>query len=669
MKLYSKKFIFVCSSVVILLPLSLVFFQNMTMVAPATITYTQLSSVSGGQCTIRPSTAGAVFYNALIQQRTVSGLKDVEVLHHVSTRLGFGLSPFGSLVPSKTNDCTTVFIAEELARQISRIGTNTDSTHVTQIRRGLLPFSMYSRSQIDRLIWRFQQDPTTSNYTTQLNGNAHSAVWNQARREVALLMNLRNILGSQLVTAAGKLEDHQFNLEDRLAEFWSNHFNVDNSKAEQLSPGNDSLPQVMRQRAGSTFYNLLTGVIQHPAMLKYLDNHNNFYQCNTSGVCTSSNQNLARELMELHTFGVPPKITAADTTSPYGQSDVVALSEILAGWNTTPYSDSVNPGQFYFHSTLFANKTITLMGSSYPAATAAAAQSRVTAFLKVLANHASTKKNICKKIAKNLFTPSLVAQGQNVCINAWGTDGNLKAMYQAMLALPAFWSKANYKSLYRTPIEVPIASARALGMNIIDMKREVDRYGFDEVPYNPTSLTIAAYATLLPNLKSKSVWWAFFGIQNEIRSLLGTYRGEVALPIGYSDIGLDHLSSTFVDEASRITLNVSNYLEGMDKTGLRLDPVSSNVRKSLENDLVIDGPDVTIQNYIQNTLNMGYVVRFNGFLIAKSPYELPPSQQNIIETVVAKKTAWPYFASAPGSYCIDKAIATMAQSTAIQLKK
>jgi hypothetical protein len=659
---------------VVVVPSALFFYQNMVMVPTTTITYSQLSSVSGGLCTIRPSTAGASFYNALVGQRTAGtnggGLRDVEVLHHVSTRLGFGLSPFGSLVPNRANDCTTVFIAEEIARQLGQIGTNVDTSQLRDIRRGLLPFTMYPRGDIGRLLWRFQNDPTTNNYMTQLGGTAHAAVFFKARQEVAILMTLRNIMGSQTITSSGALEDHQFNLEDKIGEFWFNHFNVDYSKAEHLSSGSDNMVEVMRSRAGSTFYSLLLSVIRHPSMIRYLDNSENYYQCDTAGVCRASNQNLARELLELHTFGLPPKTSATDTSSPYDQNDVVAMSEILAGWNTNWINHSTAPSQFNFNTTLFAKKTVTLMGVSYPATDAASAQARVESVLKMLANHSRTKTNICRKLAKNLFASDMfVTQAETSCVANWGVDGSLRPMYRSFLLRSQFWSKNNYKTLYRTPIEIPIASARALGMNLIDLHREVLRNNLTEVPYNPATLTIPSYVILLPALKATSPWWATHSIGNDIRRLLGVMRGEVALPIGYSDNGLDHLSASYVDEVSRITLNISNYLEGMDKTGLRIDKVSNNVRLDLENRLATTGNLSTQQHAIQNILNMGSVVRYTSFNTSTSGYELPASQQSIISQVVLKNTAWPVWADKPGSYRLEKALGMLSQSTAIQLKK
>ena len=192
----------------------------MAPTAPSTITYTQLSSIDPAtkKCTIRP-VAGKPYYDAIVAQRATAGLIDAEVMSHVATRLGFGLAPFGSLVPSYANDCTTVFFAEELARQLTILGTNVDSPLVWSIRGGLLPNSMYPRASLDKEMTRFRNDPAA------VAVSAHSVLWYKARQETELLMNLRNIIGSEALLASGKIEDHQINLEERLDEIWINHFN------------------------------------------------------------------------------------------------------------------------------------------------------------------------------------------------------------------------------------------------------------------------------------------------------------------------------------------------------------------------------------------------------------------------------------------------------------
>jgi len=634
---------------------------GMAPTAPPTITYTQLSSIDPAtkKCTIRP-VAGKPYYDAIVAQRAAGGLIDVEVMSHVATRLGFGLAPFGSLVPPLANDCTTVFFAEELARQLTIVGTNVDSALVRTIRGGLLPNSMYSRASLDMEMTRFRNDPAA------VAVSAHSVLWFKARQETELLMNLRNILGSEVLLASGKIEDHQMNLEERLDEIWINLFNVDGSKAEQYNGGSDSMIEALRRQTGSTFFSLLSAVIKHPAMLVYLDNQANAYVCSAPGVCAASNQNLARELMELHTFGIGPQ-TATLTTSPYTQDDVEAMASILAGYNVTPFTDPTSPGQFVYNATLAANVPITLMGTAY----AATGATRLDTVLRMLANHPQTRAHICARLAQNLFAPSLVAAGRDACAAAWGTDGNLKAMYAAMLELPSFWAKTNYMALYRTPIDQTMAVARAIGVNAVDLRREVQRWAMTYMTFEPTSLTGVEWVDLNTTLKSRSVWWTFQGIHNELRNLLGVYRGEIALPIGYSDLATDVLSSAYVDAVSRTAFGIAALLDGMD-ADLRVDRVCRAVKDVLNASMTASGAAYTKQYYFEVPagLALGRVVSYATLgPVTSSPYMLAPSQQSIVSAIVANRATWPYFPGHTGSETIAKAMAILALGNSREMKK
>ena len=647
------------------------FFVNMQAVAPTTITYSQLSSVNATTklCTVRPSTAGLVYYNAMISKRSVTGqgLNDSELLSHAATRLGFGLSPFGPIVADKANDCITVFLAEEIVRQLGLIGSNVDSAQVTRIRQGYLPLSFYPRADLDKAMWRFQNDPTdVSVIVPPATGTAHGALWYRARQEIYLLMNLRNIMGSQAVLADGSLVDHQINLQDAIGEFWVNHFNVDGSKAEQYYSGSDSMVEGMRTKFGGTFYSLLSQVMNHPAMLVYLDNKDNHYVCQTvNGVskCAASNQNLGRELMELHTFGVGP--SAANTTSPYTQLDVVAMADILAGYNVVPYNASTNPGSFIYNSTLAANVPVSLMGVSY----AATGQPRLGTVLKMLANHAQTKQNICGRLAEHFFAAAATTVAKNACVAAWGTDGALTTMYAAMFKLPEFWSKANYRNLYRTPIEIPIAAARGIGLNIVDFKFKVVADKLSNTAYVPANMTPLSFITAHDAMKKTSGWWTFYSIAVHIKNLLGVHRGEIALPIGYEHLGFEHLSSTYVDETSRTAFNVVATLEGMDKT-TRIDIASNAVNSLLETKLAASGGPVTQQYFLDQFANTGKIASFaTSSVTVPPPYTLPPSQQTIISTVVANRASWPYDINSSTNKKIEKALSTLAFGHAEQMKK
>jgi hypothetical protein len=289
----------------------------------------------------------------------------------------------------------------------------------------------------------------------------------------------------------------------------------------------------------------------------------------------------------------------------------------------------------------------------------------------MLANHPQTRAHICTRLAQNLFAPSLVAPGRDACAAAWGTDGNLKAMYAAMLKLPSFWAKTNYMALYRTPIDQTMAVARAVGVNAVDLRREVQRWAMTYTTFEPTSLTGVEWVDLNTTLKSRSVWWTFQGIHNELKNLLGVYRGEIALPIGYSDLATDVLSSAYVDAVSRTAFGIAALLDGMD-ADLRVDRVCRSVKDVLNASLTSSGAAYTKQYYFEVPagLALGRVVSYATIgALTSPPYVLAPSQQSIVSAIVANRATWPYFPGHTGSETIAKAMAILALGNSREMKK
>jgi uncharacterized protein (DUF1800 family) len=103
-------------------------------------------------------------------------------------------------------------------------------------------------------------------------------------------------------------------LQEQMIWFWSNHFSVFQNKAELRWLVGDYEEQAIRPNALGHFKDLVLATLEHPAMLQYLDNRQN--------KLGRSNENYARELLELHTLGV---------NSGYTQQDVQQLAHILTG--------------------------------------------------------------------------------------------------------------------------------------------------------------------------------------------------------------------------------------------------------------------------------------------------------------------------------------------------
>jgi hypothetical protein len=491
--------------------------RAMNPVAPATIWYSDLSSVNAQTkaCVKRP-VHGTAIYAAMTNGSAANKLRDVELLQHAATRLGYGLSPFGPLVPARSNDCTSVFIAEEIVRQIGLLGANEDNPMVLSARRGLLPLTRFLRNDINQAVARFK--------TLDASGESYNSLWWQAWQQVSGLMTYRELVGTQRQLADGSIVDHQIALEEVLAEFWFNHFNVAASKPTQYIYGRDSYPEALRFALGGTFNSLLRVAMRQPAMIVYLDNQENLYDPATG---SAANQNLARELLELHTFGVGPRESPGDGR-PYGQSDVEQLAKILTGWHAQHHSVLLPQGAsgFVYHSSVDADVPVQFLGTEY----APTGEARVLGVLAMLADNPQTKTAICTKLSRVLYAPELLAGARDACTAAWGTGGDLKAILRALLERPEFWSRANYRKLYRTPIEVVVSALRQMGANVVDVAYAVNAEGRSEAPFTPSTLTPASYLAAAGDLQSSRAALFINGSNRRIENLMGAQRLNIAPP-------------------------------------------------------------------------------------------------------------------------------------------
>ncbi len=491
-------------------------------------------------CNRRPPASALVYYNAMKS----GGLNHHEILHHAATRLGFGVSPIGPVNDFAANDCTTVFLSEEIARQLATLNTIQDEPHVLKLREALLPLTTFSNYEINQTVTRFQQ------LDTKLHSDGH--LWTWARTSTAQEMTLRELLGSQTVTN-GVLIDRQVNIASVLNQFWFNHFNVDASKAEQYFYGNDSYPQTLRKSLGLKFNQLAMAALKHPAMIVYLDNRENTINATTK---VASNQNLAREVLELYTLGVGP------SANVYIQKDIEAMAQILAGWNAYPYANQTSLAEhgFVFNSALAAKFPVEMMGRTYQLP----AETRLARVVKMLANHAHTKTNLCGKLSLQFMHESLWTQSNSVCVANWGVDGDLAAVYRGLFASHPFWSRTNYRSLYRTPIELPVATARALGINILDSTYAVHALGMDATKFNPQNTTPTSFFADQKLVLNSAPSRTFVQIHAQIENLLGHRRCEAAPPTGIPYLGRDYLSSSFVDNVSRLGIEIGTLFSGMN---------------------------------------------------------------------------------------------------------
>src|SRR5215471_14674397 len=130
---------------------------------------------------------------------------------------------------------------------------------------------------------------------------------------------------------------------ERLVWFWSNHFCVSADKGQVRPFAGAFEREAIRAHWRGHFADMLRAVETHPAMLLYLDNARSIGPNSPAGINrhVGLNENLAREILELHTLGV---------RTVYGQADVTNFAKVLTGWTIIPpRQDPLHGGQFTFN--------------------------------------------------------------------------------------------------------------------------------------------------------------------------------------------------------------------------------------------------------------------------------------------------------------------------------
>ncbi len=200
-------------------------------------------------------------------------------------------------------------------------------------------------------------------------------------------------------------------LYEVMVNFWSDHFNIDQTKGDCTFLKIVDDREVIRQHALGNFRDLLFASAHSPAMLVYLDN-----QKNRAGI---PNENYAREVMELHTLGVG---------GGYTQNDVMELARCLTGWTV---KNHFYRGQFTFNVDMHDNGAKTVLGIPIPDGMGQAGAEKV---LDALAVHPSTAKFIATKLVRRFVADNppaaLVARTADTFLK---TGGDIKSMLKTIL--------------------------------------------------------------------------------------------------------------------------------------------------------------------------------------------------------------------------------------------
>lgn len=277
------------------------------------------------------------------------------------------------------------------------------------------------------------------------------------RREIAEIPQRE---GAARLTQAIATE-HAF--AERLALFWANHFTMAATKVTTIPYVGLFEREAVRANMGGSFAALLLATARHPGMLLYLD------QAQSAGPNSELgrrrelglNENLAREILELHTLGAQ---------GGYTQADVTEFARALTGWTLAAprlqrFAPNARPGEFLFAAVLHEPGARTVLGKRYPEG----GEDQARAILLDLARHPATGRRIAHKLARHFIADeppaSAVASLEGVFRR---TEGDLPSLHRAVLELDAAWAPEPHK--FKSPYEFIISAMRLLGLEGGDMR-------------------------------------------------------------------------------------------------------------------------------------------------------------------------------------------------------
>jgi len=239
---------------------------------------------------------------------------------------------------------------------------------------------------------------------------------------------------------------------ERLVTFWSNHFCISAGKGELARMWAGSFErEAIRPHVLGRFADMLRATEQHPAMLFFLDNQRSVGPDSRAGRNRKQglNENLAREIMELHALGVG---------GGYSQQDVTSLARIITGWTFAGKQGQLGaPGSFVFNANAHQPGAQTLLGKIYEDSGVGQGE----AALADIARHPATAKFIAAKFARHFVADdpplALVARLQDVFRKS---DGDLMALTTALVDSGEAWRAPLTK--LRSPYEFLVAAGRLL---------------------------------------------------------------------------------------------------------------------------------------------------------------------------------------------------------------
>jgi uncharacterized protein (DUF1800 family) len=267
---------------------------------------------------------------------------------------------------------------------------------------------------------------------------------------------LREKVGADFLARARLATNTDATFRERWALFWANHFTVSATKQITSVLIGPFEREAIRPHVFDSFENLVVASSTHPAMLTYLDQAQSIGPNSRAAGAAGRrrnrkaglNENLAREILELHTVGVD---------AGYAQADVTEFARALTGFSIGRDAED-RPGQFVFREAAHEPGSRTILGRHYSQAGAKQGLS----VLSDLAADPRTARHICGKIARHFVSdtppPSLTERLERRWME---TGGDLAKVAQALIESPEAWDPTPAK--FKTPYEYTLSTWRLIG--------------------------------------------------------------------------------------------------------------------------------------------------------------------------------------------------------------
>ncbi len=252
-----------------------------------------------------------------------------------------------------------------------------------------------------------------------------------------------------------------FPFHERLVHFWSNHFAVSADKQPVTALAGLFENEAIRPNVSGKFYDLLLAAEKHPAMIIYLDNQRSIGPNSSLGQRANRrrrdqqfglNENLAREVLELHTLGVD---------GGYTQQDVTTFAKVITGWSIGggrdrgPFSEGI-PGTFEFRDNIHEPGNQKILNQIYKES----GLKQGEAVLRDLATHESTAGHLATKLVRHFVADDPpVALVSKIAQAFLDSGGDLPTVHAALVNSSEAWQSTFGK--YKTPQDFVISAFRA----------------------------------------------------------------------------------------------------------------------------------------------------------------------------------------------------------------